>query len=246
LAASALHPGDYFAINFPVEKFSHLGLIPVNLQALAAEVGEEVAGRTGGAVSLAVGMAQVFSSLPGMRKLMSYWYHFAIMFEALFILTTIDTGTRVARFLLQEFIGKIYKPFERPDWLPGTLISSALVVSAWAYLIHTGSISTIWPMFGVANQLLAVIALCIATTVLIHMGKRRYIAVTLVPLTWLSVTTLTAAYQNIRDNFLPLARDPMHATQGWINTGFTVLMMACAVTMIVISVRRWVQADHSA
>src|SRR5205085_7457022 len=131
--------------NVPVEKFARLGMDPVNLSNLAAQVGENVAGRTGGAVSLAVGMAQVFSAVPGMKSLMSYWYHFAIMFEALFILTTIDTGTRVARFIAQEFLGKIYKPFEKTDWLPGTIISSALVVFAWSYFIMTGNISTIWP-----------------------------------------------------------------------------------------------------
>ena len=123
---------------------------------LEAAVGETVAGRTGGAVSLAVGIAQIFSGLPGMRGLMDYWYHFAIMFEALFILTTIDTGTRVARFLVQEFLGQFYAPMARQDWLPGSIVSTLLVVCAWGYFIWTGSISTIWPMFGIANQLLAV------------------------------------------------------------------------------------------
>src|SRR5262249_25074755 len=118
IAASALFPADYFAINVPPAKFAQLGMQMQNLPDLAREVGEQLQGRAGGAVSLAVGMAQIFSGLPGMKGLMSYWYHFAIMFEALFILTTIDTGTRVARFLVQEFIGRIYKPFERTDWIP--------------------------------------------------------------------------------------------------------------------------------
>lgn len=241
IACSALYPGDYFAINVSPAKFALLGIGTVNLPELAREVGENIAGRTGGAVSLAVGMAQVFSALPGMKSLMSYWYHFAIMFEALFILTTIDTGTRVARFIAQEFLGKVYAPLGDHDWLPGTILSSALVVAPWTYFILTGSISTIWPMFGVANQLLAVIALCIGTTVLLQMGKARYIWVTLIPLVLISITTLTAAWQNIRDNFLPLARDPLHATQGLINTSLTVLMMTCALIMMGISVRRWVQ-----
>jgi carbon starvation protein len=214
IAASSLFPEDYFAINVSPEKFAALGLTPVHLDALSAGVGENIAGRPGGAVSLAVGFAQIFAGIPGLRHLLSYWYHFAIMFEALFILTTIDTGTRVARFLLQEFIGKIYKPFERPDWLPGTLISSALVVSAWAYLIHTGSISTIWPMFGVTNQLLASVALCVASTAMINAGKQRYLWVTLVPLTFVALTTLTAGFLNIRDNFLPLAHRPGSEFQG--------------------------------
>ena len=119
------------------------------------QVGENVVGRPGGAVSLAVGMADIFSSLPGMRGLMAYWYHFAIMFEALFILTTIDSGTRVARFALQEFVDRPWKPFARPGWVPGSVIATTLICFAWGYLIWTGSIDTIWPMFGIANQLLA-------------------------------------------------------------------------------------------
>ena len=138
IAASALYPGDYFAINVMPEKFSQLGMSVVNLPELEREVGEIVTGRPGGAVSLAVGMAQIFTAIPGMKGLMSYWYHFAIMFEALFILTTIDTGTRVARFLVQEFLGKFYKPMERTDWMPGTIFSSVLVVAGWSYFIFTG------------------------------------------------------------------------------------------------------------
>ncbi len=241
IACSALYPGDYFAINVTPAKFALLGIGTVNLPELAREVGENIAGRTGGAVSLAVGMAQVFSALPGMKGLMSYWYHFAIMFEALFILTTIDTGTRVARFIAQEFLGKVYAPLGKTDWLPGTIFASALVVAPWTYFILTGTISTIWPMFGVANQLLAVIALCIGTTVLLQMGKARYMWVTITPLVWITVITLTAAWQNIFDNFLPLARQPDHFIVGTINASLTAVMMSCAVIMIVISVRRWAQ-----
>ena len=162
VASSSLFPQDYFAINLSPEKFAALGMTPQNLEFLSREVGESIAGRPGGAVSLAVGFAQIFSGIPGMAGLMSYWYHFAIMFEALFILTTIDTGTRVARFLVQEFGGRAWKRFEITNWLPGTLISTGLVVMAWAYFIWTGSISTIWPMFGTANQLLAGVALAVA------------------------------------------------------------------------------------
>ena len=173
VAASSLFPGDYFAINVPAQKFAALGIPTVNLAELSREVGETIAGRPGGAVSLAVGFAQIFTALPGMKGLMSYWYHFAIMFEALFILTTIDAGTRVGRFLVQEFVGKFYKPFERTDWMPGTLISTGFIVCAWAYFIHTGSISSIWPMFGVANQLLASVALCVAATAIINSGNKN-------------------------------------------------------------------------
>ena len=239
VACCALYPGDYFAINVSPEKFATLGMKPVNLALLSSQVGENVFGRTGGAVSLAIGMAQVFSSLPGMRHLMSYWYHFAIMFEALFILTTIDTGTRVARFVVQEFLGKVYRPFERTDWLPGTLVSSALVVGAWTYFILTGSISTIWPMFGIANQLLAVIALCVGTTVLINMGKARYAWVTLAPMAFVATTTLTAGYLSIWQNFLPLAAQPGKAFIGTLNAALTGFMMACTILIIVHSVLQW-------
>jgi carbon starvation protein len=160
IAAASLLPLDYFIINVPAEKFQSvlpqlhaMGFMDSNIAQLSAEVGEKIVGRTGGAVSLAVGMAQIFSNIPGLTKLMSYWYHFAIMFEALFILTTIDAGTRIGRFVLQEMLGKIYKPFGQTDWLPGNLLASFFIVVAWAYFIYTGTVSSIWPMFGTANQL---------------------------------------------------------------------------------------------
>ncbi|GBD38394.1 Carbon starvation protein A [bacterium HR37] len=239
IAATALHPGDYFAINVPPAVFEKLGISVVNLEQLSAEVGENLAGRTGGAVSLAVGMAQVFSSIPGMRHLMDYWYHFAIMFEALFILTTIDTGTRVARFMIQEFGGKLYKPFERVDNLPSAVISSALVSAAWGYFVFTGTISTIWPMFGTANQLLAGIALCVGTTVIISLGRVKYAWVTLVPMAFVMATTLSAGWMNITHNFLPLTRKEGHALQGYVNTLLTALIMVCAVIILLDSFRCW-------
>jgi carbon starvation protein len=241
LAASALYPGDYFAINVPPEKFSQLGMSIVNLPELEREVGESVTGRPGGAVSLAVGMAQIFTAIPGMKGFMSYWYHFAIMFEALFILTTIDAGTRVARFLVQEFLGRFYRPMERTDWMPGTIISSVLVVAAWSYFILTGSISTIWPMFGIANQLLAAIALCVGTTLIINMGKVRWAWVTLMPLSFVSSTTLTAGYMSITDNFIPLARsmDTTIRFQGQLNVGLTIIMMSCVIIILFDSILKW-------
>jgi carbon starvation protein len=242
LAATALHPGDYFAINVSPAAFANLGIPAVNLQALELAVGETVTGRTGGAVSLAVGMAQIFSGLPGMKGLMDYWYHFAIMFEALFILTTIDAGTRVARFLVQEFFGRFYKPFARTDWMPGTIVSTALVVLGWAYFIWTGSIGTIWPMFGISNQLLAVVALLIGTTILINVGRARYVWVTVVPLVFLSTTTLSAGYLSVRDNFWPMAVGPNPALhfQGYLNSILTVTMMVCVVIILSAAIRRWI------
>ena len=239
IAACSLHPSDYFAINLSPEKYAVLGMTPVNLQELSREVGETVAGRPGGAVSLAVGFAQIFTGLPGLRGLMSFWYHFAIMFEALFILTTIDAGTRVARFIVQEFVGRAWKPFERTDWIPGNVIATTLVVFSWAYFIWTGNISTIWPMFGTANQLLAAVALAIATSAIINAGKERYAWVTLIPMLFVAITTLTAGYLNITDNFWPMTHDPATVLQGYINSILTVIMMICAVVVLEEAGRRW-------
>jgi carbon starvation protein len=241
IAATALHPGDYFAINTPPQVFAGLGIPIVELHQLETAVGEQVAGRPGGAVSLAVGMAQIFTAIPGMRGLMDYWYHFAIMFEALFILTTVDAGTRVARFLVQEFLGRFYKPFERHDWVPGATISTALVVSAWGYFIWTGNISTIWPMFGIANQLLAAVALAIGTTIIINLGRAKYAWVTLTPLVFVAITTLTAGYLSVRDNFWPMAVGPNPALnfQGYLNSGLTVMMMIMVVIILAAAARKW-------
>ncbi len=238
IAACSLFPGDYFAINLTPDRFAAMGLHPVNLAYLSREVGEKVAGRPGGAVSLAVGFAQIFSGIPGLRKLMSYWYHFAIMFEALFILTTIDAGTRIARFLVQEFGGKIYKPLERHNWMPGSLFSTALVVFGWAYFIWTGNISTIWPMFGTANQLLAGVALAVVTAAVINAGKVRYVWVSLGPLLFVGVTTLYAGWRNIFDNFRPMLFQVGKRSLGVINISLTVIIMASLVIIVIETSRR--------
>jgi len=243
IAASAMFPGDYFAINTPPHVFQTLGLSVTNLPVLEAAVGEVVAGRTGGAVSLAIGMAQIFAGLPGMQHLLDYWYHFAIMFEALFILTTIDAGTRVARFLVGEFLGRAYAPFARHDWMPGAMTSTFLVVAAWAYFIWAGSISTIWPMFGIANQLLASVALAVGTTVIINAGRARYAWVTILPLSFVSVTTLTAGAMSVRDSFYPMATGPdvTKHFQGYLNSVVTVVMMVCVLVILSSAVLRWVR-----
>jgi len=242
VAATAMFPGDYFAINTSPATFATLGMPVVNLPDLQAAVGETVAGRPGGAVSLAIGIAQIFSGLPGMRGLMDYWYHFAIMFEALFILTTIDTGTRVARFLVQEFLGRFYAPMGRHDWVPGSVVSTLIVVVSWGYFIWTGSISTIWPMFGIANQLLASVALAVGTTIIVNQGKARYAWVTLAPLSFVSITTMTAGVMSVRDNFWPMAVGPDPAThlQGYVNTTLTVIMLVCVIVIMGYAVARWV------
>jgi len=247
IAAASMLPLDYFMINVPVEKFQAIlpqlhamGFTESNITQLSAEVGENIIGRTGGAVSLAVGMAQIFSSIPGLNKLMSYWYHFAIMFEALFILTTIDAGTRIGRFILQEMIGKIYKPFGQADWLPGNLIASILIVSAWAYFIYTGSVSTIWPMFGTANQLLAAIALTVSTSFIINRGKAKYAWVTLLPLIFVAFTTLCAGFLNIMNLFYPMLFVPKTQLQGSINLLLTIVIMGSVVVIMISAVPKWI------
>jgi len=247
IAAASMLPLDYFMINVPVEKFQAIlpqlhamGFTESNITQLSAEVGENIIGRTGGAVSLAVGMAQIFSGIPGLSKLMSYWYHFAIMFEALFILTTIDAGTRIGRFILQEMIGKVYKPFGQTDWLPGNLITSLLIVSMWAYFIYTGSISSIWPMFGTANQLLAAIALTVSTSFIVNRGKAKYAWITLLPLIFVAFTTLTAGFLNIMNIFYPMLFVPKTQLQGSINLLLTVVIMGSVVVVMINAVPKWI------
>src|ERR1700731_3619276 len=230
IAACSLFPGDYFAINVPPDVFAKLGMHSVNLNMFSAEVGENLAGRTGGAVSLAVGMAQIFRGLPGMARLMGYWYHYAIMFEALFILTTIDTGTRVARYVLQELLGKVHTPFANAKWVPGNLVTTTLVVFGWGYLIYTGSISTLWPLFGTGNQLLATIALAVSTTFLINMGKARYAWITVVPMLFVGTTTLTAGVLSIKNIFWPLTYKPATQVQGYIDS----ILMTIFVTGVML------------
>jgi carbon starvation protein len=197
IAATVLIPGDYFAINtkLPFDAIAALGFPVERVMEFSKMVGTDVVGRPGGAVSLAVGMASILSGIPGMYSLMPYWYNFALMFEALFILTTVDTGTRVARFLLQELGSTLYKPLSRTGWLPGNIAASFLVVTSWSLLIYSGSISTIWPMFGVANQLLSAIAFGIGTVVIVKAGKLKYAWVTFVPMVFMFVTTLTASWK---------------------------------------------------
>ena len=246
IAACSMYPGDYFAINTPPAVFHTLGLSTVNLDMFSREVGEQLAGRTGGAVSLAIGMAQIFRGLPGMDRLMGYWYHYAIMFEALFILTTIDAGTRVARYVLQELIGKVHKPFGNSAWLPGNIIASLLVVVGWAYLIDTGSVSTIWPMFGTGNQLLATIALAVATTFLINMGKSKYAWITFVPMCFVGATTITAGVLSIKNIFWPLTAKPGQALTGYLNTILMCVFIVGVVLVVIEAARRWIAVMRGA
>ena len=221
IAACVLLQGDYFAINLSAEAFHKLGYSPVNLPEIEKMVGENLTGRAGGAVSLAAGMSVILSSLPGMKGLMGYWYHFAIMFEALFILTTVDAGTRVARYIFQELVIP-FKPLNsKGASIPSTLFSSALISLLWGYLVYNGDVSTIWPMFGVANQLLATIALSIGTVfILRHSSKKIYCLVTLLPGAFMFITTVTAGIINIFTNYLP-----KHTFQGNLNASLSGLMI---------------------
>jgi len=235
IAATSLIPADYFAINCSPAVFAKLGMSPVNLSALSGMVQENIVGRPGGAVSLAVGMAQIFAGIPGMKSLMGYWYHFVIMFEALFILTTIDSGTRVARYISQDILGKIYRPLGDRKWLPGIILTSGLVVLAWGYLVYNGDISTIWPMFGVANQLLATTALIIGTTIILKTNKKKsYALVTFIPMLFMLVTTLTAGIENIIWNYLP-----QRSFNGNLNTFLSGVMLVLVVIIAVDSFVKW-------
>jgi carbon starvation protein len=164
------------------------------------------------------------------------------MFEALFILTTIDAGTRIGRFLLQEAFGKVYKPFQKTNWLPGNLITSGLIVFAWAYFIYTGTVSTIWPMFGTANQLLATIALTIGTSFIINRGRQKYAWVTILPMVFVGVTTMTAAYLNIKNIYIPQVRETTTIVPGLINLILTLSIMICVVIIIYNAVPKWITA----
>ncbi|HEX2250352.1 MAG TPA: carbon starvation CstA family protein [Gemmatimonadales bacterium] len=278
-AAALLDPGIYFAINSPLATLGGnvhsaaevirgwgFSVTPQQIEGLAASVGEStMLGRTGGAPSLAVGMAHIFSAAFG-SGLMALWYHFAIMFEALFILTTVDTGTRVGRFMLQELAGQVWRPLGRTSWYPSTVFASAVIVAGWGYFLvqgvldPLGGINSLWPLFGISNQLLASVALCVGTTILIKNGKARYVWVTLLPLAWLLAVTLTAGWQKVfaadpRLGFLShaalvieqIAAGTMDAARGSrlifndrLDAVVTMVFMVITVLVVLSSAREWV------
>jgi carbon starvation protein len=286
IAAASLRPDLYYDINVGLpdvpkyqvqlnELYTALGVnegkdplhqtnvdAPQHLQLADVERmvgGEALRGRTGGAVTLAVGMSFILSdafhkvmSWTGLKLqnvsidgIMKYWYHFAIMFEALFILTTIDAGTRIARFLLQEALGKVIPQFERTDWLPGAVFATMIVTAGWGFLISTGSISTIWPMFGIANQLLAVVALALVTTLLINSGRQRYALATLLPMLFVSATTLTAGYRMAQQWITEIGEATRlnKSALVWtdtLNLSLMLFVIISVLLLLLIAVSRWV------
>jgi carbon starvation protein len=272
IAACTLDPGVYFAMNTAPAALAGAStalqsagfvVTPEQMQALAAQMGEAtLVARTGGAPSLAVGMAQIFSGITGVlggKALTALWYHFAIMFEALFILTTIDTGTRVGRFMLQEILGHVWPRFGETSWYPSIVASSALVVAGWGYFLYQGvvdplgGINSLWPLFGISNQLLAAVALCVGTTILIKMGRQRYAWVTVAPLAWLVLITMTAGYQKVfsadpKLGFLAHAASLAGSTapnaarlifNDRLNTVVALVFMAVVALVVIASMREW-------
>ncbi len=233
IAATVLLPGDYFAINVPVDVFQKLGFHTTQLADIEGMTKEVLAGRPGGAVSLAAGMSLILSSIPGMRHLMGYWYHFAIMFEALFILTTVDTGTRVARYIVDEMI-KLANPRWNSKKLWAILLSGGTISFLWGYLVYNGDITTIWPMFGVANQLLATLALAVGTVYILKNSKKwQHCLITFIPALFMFITTVVAGVLNITDNYLP-----KHTAQGDLNALLSAIMIILVVVIFLESLRK--------
>ena len=274
IAACVLQPGVYFAINSPAGVVGQTAAaatatisswgFPVtaaDMQTLAQAVGEQTLfNRTGGAPAFAVGMAHIFSQSLGGAAVMALWYHFAVMFEALFILTILDAGTRVARFMIQDALGHIYKPLGRTSWYPSILATSALIVAAWGFFLWQGvkdplgGINSLWPLFGIANQLLATVALCVATTIIVKMHRARYAAVTLVPLAWLVAVTFTASWHKVLDpnprvGFLAqvraLAAAPATSATAQLvfnnrlDAAVTAVLVVMVTLVLIESVRQW-------
>ncbi|WP_206367030.1 carbon starvation protein A [Sphingobacterium sp. SGG-5] len=236
IAACTLVPGDYFAINTPKEMYDsfiaqHPHLLPVDLDHFSEMIGVDLHGRTGGAVSLAVGMAHIFNKIPFMDDVMAYWYNFAIMFEAVFILTAIDAGTRVGRFFLQEMLGSAIPKFNDKNWIPGIIISSLIFTFSWGYLVYTGNVSSIWPLFGISNQLLAACGLIVCTTMLIRMNRRKYALCSAIPGVFMAIITFWAGYEQVMDIYLP--------QEQYLLAFLAVLAMVLMAAVFVNTFRRW-------
>ncbi|PKU23071.1 carbon starvation protein A [Telmatospirillum siberiense] len=236
IAATALHPADYFAINSAPATFKALGLQVVDLPMLAEQIGIDLYGRTGGAVTLAVGMSYIFTKIPWFAHLSSYFFQFVVMFEAVFILTAIDSGTRVARYLIQDLGGDLYAPLKRLDWMPGSIGASVLACLAWGYLLNSGDINSVWALFGVSNQLMAAIGLAIGATMILRLStKRRYMLTCLIPLAYLYVTVNYAGYWMIANVYLNKAAKGYNL----FNAGISIVMLILGVVILGASLRKW-------
>ncbi|EON74337.1 carbon starvation protein A [Lysinibacillus sphaericus] len=238
IAATALHPADYFAINSAPAVFATLGMETVHLQTLAQSIGMDLEGRTGGAVTLAVGMTDIFTGIPWFAEMSSFFYQFVIMFEAVFILTAIDAGTRVARYLIQDFGGNVYKPLKRTDWIPGTIIASALACFMWGYLLYSGDISSIWVLFGVSNQLMASIGLVCGVTMVLKVADKRIYALTcFIPLAYLYVTVNVAGYWMIKNVYWNSAAAGYNVLNGILS----IIMLVLGLIIVITAIKKWTE-----
>ncbi len=236
IAACTLMPGDYFAINTPAASYAQFllenpHLTAVDLPHFMDKIGVDLQGRTGGAVSLAVGMAHIFNSIPYMDEVMAYWYNFAIMFEAVFILTAIDAGTRVGRFFLQEMLGSVIPKFRDKDWMPGVLIASFLFTFSWGYLVYTGNVSSIWPLFGISNQLLAACGLIVCTTMLLRMDRGKYALCAAIPGVIMALITFWAGYLQVAKIYIPAG--------DYLLASLAVVAMALMLIVFISAFRKW-------
>ena len=238
IAACTMMPGDYFAINASHDAYqallaAHPNFNVVDLPYYEEHIGIDLHGRTGGAVSLAVGMAHIFRNIPYMDHLVAYWYNFAVMFEAVFILTAVDAGTRVGRFFLQEMLGKVMPKFNEKEWMPGIVITSAIFTFLWGYLVYTGNISSIWPLFGLSNQLLAACALIVCTTMLLRLNRGKYTLAVAIPGIFMVIVTFWAGYLQVFTQYLPSGQTLL-ATLGLIVMFLMIVVLAGAF-------RKWIQ-----
>ncbi|MDF2788548.1 MAG: carbon starvation protein [Neobacillus sp.] len=238
IAAISLQPGDYFAINSSPEKFATLGMETVELDQLEEKVGMDLEGRTGGAVTLAVGMTYIFAAVPFFAKLASYFYQFVILFEAVFILTAIDSGTRVARYLIQDFLGDFIKPLKRTDSLGANIFASALACFVWGYLLFSGDISSVWALFGVSNQLMASIGLIVGATVVLKIAEKRWYMLTcLIPLAYLFVTVMVAGYWMVKNVYF----NADNAGFSVLNGILSITMLILGIVIMVASINKWIK-----
>ncbi len=236
IAATSLHPADYFAINSAPAAFQALGMSVVDLPRLSQEIGLDLYGRTGGAVTLAVGMTEIFTRVPWFGNLASYFFQFVVMFEAVFILTAVDSGTRVARYLLQDLLGDVYAPMKRLDWVPGSILASVLACLAWGYLLTSGDINSVWALFGVSNQLMASVGLIIGATIILRLAQKRvYMLTCLIPLAYLFVTVNVAGYWMIANVYLNKAAKGYNP----FNAGISIIMLALGFVILVAALKKW-------